>query len=614
MPDIIKLLPDSIANQIAAGEVIQRPASVVKELLENSIDAGSASIRLIIKDAGKTSIQIIDDGSGMSETDARMAFERHATSKIRSANDLFCIRTMGFRGEALASIAAIAHVELITRPPQDDVATRIIIEGSEVKKLEKVQAMPGTSLTIKNLFYNVPARRKFLKSDPVELKHILDEFHRVVLANPDIFFSLHHNGNEIYHLPKANLRQRITGVMGKQFSEKLIPVSEETEVATFSGFIGKPESAKKSQGEQFLFVNKRFIKSNYLNHSVRSAYEDLIPRDVFPPYFLFFDIDPANIDINVHPTKTEIKFEDERMIYNYLRVALKHSLGQYSLMPMLDFSIDHNFNTRFSGQMGSGGHTATPDRPSRDDFSLVEGNRPPKQAVKGWEDIYKGLQQSPAVEGGQMEAVRTLQSEAFQITLDESLGMGKTSGKEPYQLHNSYIIHHVKSGMMVIDQQAAHERILYEQYLDTLSSGEYRSQKELFPRTVELEPSKAEVLKSILSGVNALGFEMEHFGHNTFIINGTPPSLDSSVSVEEVIDRMVTQYIMHLEFELGIEDNLARSVAISAGIKKGKRLEKEEMVSLIDLLFACRMPEKCPSGRKCFIIYELDDIAWRFMH
>lgn len=614
MPDIIKLLPDSIANQIAAGEVIQRPASVVKELLENSIDAGATAVRLIIKDAGKTVIQIIDDGSGMSETDARMAFERHATSKIRSANDLFCIRTMGFRGEALASIAAIAHVELITRPLQEEVATRLVIEGSEVKKLEKVQAMPGTSLTIKNLFYNVPARRKFLKSDPVELKHILDEFHRVVLANPEIFFSLHHNGNEIYHLPKANLRQRITGVMGKQFSEKLIPVSEETEVATFSGFIGKPDSAKKSQGEQFLFVNKRFIKSNYLNHSVRSAYEDLIPREVFPPYFLFFDIDPANIDINVHPTKTEIKFEDERMIYNYLRVALKHSLGQYSLMPMLDFSVDHNFNSRFSARPGPGGGAGSGNI-SRDDFPPAdEGNRPPKPSVKGWEDIYKGLQQSSPEEGStHMEAVRTLQSEAFQITLDESLGTGKISGKEPYQLHHSYIIHQVKSGMMVIDQQAAHERILYEQYLDTLTSGEYRSQKELFPRTVELEPSRAEVLKSILPGVNALGFEMEHFGHNTFIINGTPPSLDSSVSVEEVIDRIVTQYIMHLEFELGTEENLARSVAVSAGIKKGKRLEKEEMLSIIDLLFACKMPEKCPSGRKCFIIFELDDIARRFM-
>ena len=611
MPDIIKLLPDSIANQIAAGEVIQRPASVVKELLENSIDAGATAIRLIVKDAGKTSLQVIDDGAGMSETDARMAFERHATSKIRSANDLFCIKTMGFRGEALASIAAIAQVELTTRTPSEEVGTRLMIEGSEVKKTEKDQAMPGTSITVKNLFYNVPARRKFLKSDPVEFKHILDEFHRVALANPDVFFSLHHNGSEVYHLPKANLMQRITGIMGKQYSEKLIPVSEDTDVAVFSGFIGKPDTSKKSQGEQYLFVNKRFIRSNYLNHAVRSAYEDLISKDVYPSYFIFFDVDPANIDINIHPTKTEIKFEDERLIYNYLRVALKHSLGQYSLMPMLDFSVDHNFNTRYSAP------STRSDVPEvRYDTQTPQSQtRPSKVSAKGWEEIYSGLQQPLSTSRDHHpEEVQTLQSEAFQLSLDEVLGVSSSTGKESYQLHNAYIIHQVKSGMMVIDQQAAHERILYEQYLETITSGEYRSQKELFPRTVELEPSKTEVLKNILSGVNALGFDIEHFGHNTFVINGTPPSLDSSVPVEQVIDGLVSQFVMHLEFELGTEDNLARSMAISSGIKRGKKLEKAEMSTLIDLLFACRMPEKSPSGRKCFIIFELEDIAWRFMH
>ncbi len=611
MPDIIKLLPDSIANQIAAGEVIQRPASVVKELLENSIDAGATAIRLIVKDAGKTSLQVIDDGAGMSETDARMAFERHATSKIRSANDLFCIKTMGFRGEALASIAAIAQVELTTRTSSEEVGTRLMIEGSEVKKTEKNQAMPGTSITVKNLFYNVPARRKFLKSDPVEFKHILDEFHRVALANPDVFFSLHHNGSEVYHLPKANLMQRITGIMGKQYSEKLIPVSEDTDVAVFSGFIGKPDTSKKSQGEQYLFVNKRFIRSNYLNHAVRSAYEDLISKDVYPSYFIFFDVDPANIDINIHPTKTEIKFEDERLIYNYLRVALKHSLGQYSLMPMLDFSVDHNFTARYSAP------STRSDMPEvRFDTQTPQSQtRPSKVSAKGWEEIYSGLQQPLSKSRDHHpEEVQTLQSEAFQLSLDEALGVSSSTGKESYQLHNAYIIHQVKSGMMVIDQQAAHERILYEQYLETITSGEYRSQKELFPRTVELEPSKTEVLKNILSGVNALGFDIEHFGHNTFVINGTPPSLDSSVPVEQVIDGLVSQFVMHLEFELGTEDNLARSMAISSGIKRGKKLEKAEMSTLIDLLFACRMPEKSPTGRKCFIIFELEDIAWRFMH
>ena len=605
MPDIIQLLPDSIANQIAAGEVIQRPASVVKELMENALDAGSTYIRLILKDAGKTSIQVIDDGKGMSETDARMSFERHATSKIRSAHDLFSIKTMGFRGEALASIAAISHTEMTTRQAESDVAVRIIIEGSQISKHEKCQGAAGTSITVKNIFYNLPARRKFLKSDPVELKHIIEEFHRVAIANPEIHFTLHHNGNELYHLPKSNLKQRIVGIFGKNINDKLVPVTEETEVAVFSGLVGKPDAAKKTQGDQYLFVNKRFIKSSYLNHAIRTAYEELITKDMFPAYFIFLEVDPSHIDINVHPTKTEIKFEDERLIYNYLRVSVKHSLGQYSLSPMLDFNVDHNFTHKYSGDASSERKTTNyhPEQEAR--------FRPGQENVRGWEDIYSSMKQFTVPEDpSSQNEVSILESEAFRS--DISINELETVNKDPFQLHNTYIIYPVKSGMMIIDQQAAHERILYEQYLENLQNGEYSSQKELFPRTIELDAAKASVLKNIADRIAGLGFDLEDFGHNTFIIHGTPSGLDNSISIDNIIEQLISNYVNNLEFELGIEDNLARSMAISSGIKKGRRLEKQEMSAIIDMLFACKVPEKSPSGKKCFFIQEIDEIVKRF--
>ena len=605
MPDIIQLLPDSIANQIAAGEVIQRPASVVKELMENALDAGSTYIRLILKDAGKTSIQVIDDGKGMSETDARMSFERHATSKIRSAHDLFSIKTMGFRGEALASIAAISHTEMTTRQAESDVAVRIIIEGSQISKHEKCQGAAGTSITVKNIFYNIPARRKFLKSDPVELKHIIEEFHRVALANPEIHFTLHHNGNELYHLPKSNLKQRIVGIFGKNINDKLVPVTEETEVAVFSGLVGKPDAAKKTQGDQYLFVNKRFIKSSYLNHAIRTAYEELITKDMFPAYFIFLEVDPSHIDINVHPTKTEIKFEDERLIYNYLRVSVKHSLGQYSLSPMLDFNVDHNFTHKYSGDASS-------DRKNTNYHPEQEARfRPGQENVRGWEDIYSSMKQFTVPEDpSSQNEVSILESEAFRS--DISINELDAINKDPFQLHNTYIIYPVKSGMMIIDQQAAHERILYEQYLENLQNGEYSSQKELFPRTIELDAAKASVLKNIADRIAGLGFDLEDFGHNSFIIHGTPSGLDNSISIDNIIEQLISNYVNNLEFELGIEDNLARSMAISSGIKKGRRLEKQEMSAIIDMLFACKVPEKSPSGKKCFFIQEIDEIVKRF--
>ncbi|MCB0633464.1 MAG: DNA mismatch repair endonuclease MutL, partial [Lewinella sp.] len=402
MADVIQLLPDAIVNKIAAGEVIQRPASVVKELMENAIDAGSSSVKLVVKDSGKTLIQVIDDGCGMSETDARMALERHATSKIRQAEDLFAIRTMGFRGEAMASIAAVAQMEIRTRRRQDELGTRILIEGSEIKTQEACQCDAGTSISVKNLFFNIPVRRNFLKSNTVEMRHILDEFQRIALANPDIFFSLHHNNTEVFHLPPSNLRQRVVNVFGTPYNKRLVPVEEETDAMKLSGFISKPEFAKKTRGEQFFFVNQRFIKSAYLNHAVLTAYEDLLPSDTYPLYVVFIDIDPGKIDINVHPTKQEIKFEDDRLIYNYLKVAIRHSLGKYKVMPTLDFDQEGSFSsvrikpisptrpatisTFKLGERASSGKSGG-SRPDTDDSPRQKSN------LENWESLYEGLEE-----------------------------------------------------------------------------------------------------------------------------------------------------------------------------------------------------------------------------
>lgn len=605
MPDIIQLLPDSIANQIAAGEVIQRPASVVKELLENSLDAGSQSITLIIKDSGKTSIQVVDDGKGMSETDARMSFERHATSKISQAQDLFHIRTMGFRGEALASIAAIAHIEMISRLHDKDLGHKIVVRGSKIEKSEATQTMPGTSISVRNLFYNVPARRKFLKSDAVELRHITEEFTRVSLANPDIAFVMYHNDNEMYRLPKASLKHRILHLFGKNLNDKLVPVNEETEVANITGYIGKPETARKTRGNQYIFVNNRFIISNYLNHAIRTAYEKLIPAEQYPTYFIFLEVDPANIDINVHPTKTEIKFEDERLIYNYLRVSLKHSLGQYSVSPSLDFGTDTNFVEK---------HSRTDNRQSTG-FTTGDNSsyKPQKVNAAGWDEIYKGLGKFEVpTELDSSPDARIIEKEAFSLDENtESKGLINTD-KKPWHFGLQYIIREVPTGMMVIDQQAAHERILYEKFLKVLKSAKPASQKELFPRTIQLDPGRSEVLKSILTKINSLGFEMEDFGHHSYIVHGTPAGLDSGTNLNEWIEELIQSYIDNIEFKLDIDENLARSIAVSSAIKRNKRLETEEMNLIIKGLFECEMPNISPSGKKCFLIIKHEEFTKRF--
>ena len=610
MPDIIQLLPDNIANQIAAGEVIQRPSSVVKELIENAIDASSTEIKLIIKGAGKILIQVIDNGKGMSDTDARMSFERHATSKIKKASDLYSISTKGFRGEALASIAAIAHVELVTKTQEEDIGRRLLVSGSKVTKQEPCQAQSGTMFSVKNLFFNVPARRKFLKSDPVELKHIIEEFKRVALAHPDIFFAMYHNDQEVYHLPVSNHRQRIVAILGKPVNDKLVPITEDTEIVKISGFVGKPDAAKKTKGDQFIFVNDRFIKSNYLNHAIRSAYEDLVVKEAYPLYVLYINVDPAKIDINVHPTKTEIKFEEERLIYNYIKVAIKHALGHYNVSPTLDFGINTNFGNPIDNSKSYGKINDEYNLKGNTSFGAGKSNFE-RSNLKAWEQIYDGLQNEPEGQPDDEQQSFTIPSK---ISIDEGKEITKIEeGKTPYQIHNTYILSHIKSGFLLIDQQAAHERILYEQNLASMSSHQKLTQKELFPRTIELDNAKATIMQNILSKVNALGFEIEEFGNKTFLIHGIPAGLTGSHDATSLMEKLIDQYASNMELQLGIEENLARSLAVSAAIKRGKYMDITEMKLLIDQLFACEIPYKSPTGRRCIVTMDLDTILKQFI-
>jgi DNA mismatch repair protein MutL len=622
MADIIQLLPDAIANQIAAGEVIQRPASAVKELMENAIDAGSTSIKLIVKDAGKTLIQIIDNGCGMSETDARLSFERHATSKIRKTEDLFAIRTMGFRGEALASVAAVAQVEMRTRRQIDELGVRLVIEGSEVKTQEACQCAAGTSIAVKNLFYNVPARRNFLKSNSVEMRHIMEEFQRIAMANPDLFLSLHHNEAEVFHLPPGNLRQRLTALFGSAINKKLVPVEQETEVLKLNGFIGKPEFAKKSRGEQFFFVNQRFIRSSYLNHAIVSAFEGLLPEGAYPFYAIFIDIDPASIDINVHPTKQEIKFEDERLVYDYLKVALRHSLGQYSVMPTLDFESDANFGMTRSIPQARNQETvqsaSRPASPSAGSALPPEARQQRANNLKNWELLYEGLDEAVPPRDGAMPrqpeslTIESNWSEEGQPEGELQLSGGEQPQKAPYQVHGIYIVSQIKSGILLIDQQAAHERILYERYLQAMQQQKGAAQQQLFPRTLTLSPIDAALLQEILEQINLLGFDIQEFGANTFVINGLPSELAGKRDEVKVIESLLEQYKRNLNLKLDIQENIARAMARSAAIKPGQALSAQEMQALIDKLFACEVPFKSPSGKNCFITFELESLAKRF--
>lgn len=621
MPDIIQLLPDSVANQIAAGEVVQRPASAVKELIENAIDAGADKIQLILKDAGRSLIQVIDNGCGMSITDARMCFERHATSKIRKAEDLFAIRTMGFRGEAMASIAAIAQVELKTRRHEDELGTCILIEGSGVVSQQACSANAGTSISIKNLFYNTPARRNFLKSDPVEMRHIVDEFQRVVLANPNIFFSMHHNGQEVFHLPAVSLKQRIVHLFGSSYNQRLVPVEEDTSIIKLHGFVGKPEFAKKTRGEQFFFVNNRFIKDAYLNHAVLTAFEELLPDESYPLYVLFIDIDPSKIDINVHPTKTEIKYQDEKSIYAIIRSAVKRSLGKYNITPTLDFdqenSIGHLITEKPLGQIVQPTISFNPDfnpfanepqapkteRSSPSSYARETSDHRRTPIPQNWDTLYEIARKESDVQ-------QELHTEVTIPVREQEVS--KSSERQLFQIHSRYILSQIKSGFMLINQQAAHERILYERFLQQLDNHSGTSQQSLFPQTVTLNGSDFELLKELLPDIRGLGFDIREFGKNTVVVEGIPADL-SNVAEHALLEHLLEGFKNNLAIlKLDKRDNLARSLARNGAIKAGAKLSLEEMNLLIDQLFACQMPNLALNGKPVISTFTMNELAERF--
>ncbi|SDS31637.1 DNA mismatch repair protein MutL [Formosa sp. Hel1_31_208] len=619
MADIIQLLPDHVANQIAAGEVVQRPASVVKELLENAIDAGAKVIKLIVKDAGKTLIQVIDDGKGMSETDARLSFERHATSKIRTAEDLFSLHTKGFRGEALASIAAIAHVELRTKQEQEELGTLIEIEGSSIKNQELTVTPKGTSIAVKHLFFNIPARRNFLKSNTVELRHIIDEFHRVALAHPDIAFVKFHNGSENFNLPVSNYRQRIVNIFGGKTNEKLVPVEEATEVLKISGFVGKPEFAKRTKNEQFFFVNNRFIKSPYLNHAINAAYEGLVKEGSHPSYFLNLTVDPKTIDINIHPTKTEIKFDDEHTLYAIIRSSVKHSLGQFNITPVLDFDRDNNLDTPYNYKnKGISTPRVDVDRsfnPFQEERSAPKSggfsNGYSKPPAVPWESLYVGLESKGTKTEHDFSELQ-FESNPENVALfseDSSLNTSQTT----YQLHNKYIISTIKSGMMILDQHRAHQRVLYEGFLKHLTVKEAVSQQLLFPLVIEFSSTEMDLLLRLKEDLEHTGFVFSSFEDHKINITGVPvnvPESEVSIILEQLISD-VEQEVPDSNFSA--TDLLAKSMSKSLAIKTGQSLSKVEQEHLVNSLFACKEPSVSPTNKVTFITMSVDDFDKKFV-
>jgi DNA mismatch repair protein MutL len=601
MPDIIKLLPDSVANQIAAGEVIQRPASVVKELIENAVDACGKNIKVIIKDSGKTLIQVIDDGSGMSETDARLSFERHATSKITSAQDLFAITTKGFRGEALASIAAVAMVELKTRMEESETGILLVISGSKVETQEPCSCPCGSSFSVKNLFFNIPARRKFLKSDNTEIRHIVNEFQKIVIAHPEIRFSLHHNDNEIYNLPASNLRQRIIGVFGKQINQELITLETETSLINIKGFIGKPENARRTYGEQFFFVNNRFMKHPYFHKAVVEAYQNILPVEAIPSYFIFMESDPASIDINIHPTKTEIKFEDERSIWQILMASVREALGRFNIVPSLDFENEALIDIPVRRSYDSIPEQPTIEiNPQFNPFDKEERSseragyveRFEKENVTNWEKLYTAFEK----ENNNPEPSEKLIE----------------SQRKFLQIKYKYIVCPVKSGLMLIDQKRAHERVLYERFLECLSNNRAISQVDMFPVTAELNPSDYLILIEIEKELELLGFSFIHSDKNKITIKGRPADSNASDPLE-MLEILFEDYKnTQSEPSAGAKEKVAAAMASATAIQYGKVLSQGEMEDLFDTLFACKSPNYSPKGKPVISIIALGEIDKRF--
>lgn len=609
MPDIIQLLPDHIANQIAAGEVIQRPASAVKELLENAVDAGATDIQLIINDAGKQLIQVIDNGVGMSETDARMAFERHATSKIKEIDDLFRIKTMGFRGEALASIAAVAQVEIKTKKATDPSGTLIEIENSIVTKQEPVAAANGTSIAMKNLFFNVPARRNFLKSNAAEMRHIADEFIRVSMAYPEIFFSLSANGQELFHLEKGTLKQRIVQLLGNQYNAKLVAVDEQTDYMNIFGFIGKPETAKKTRGDQYFFVNKRFIKSAYLNHAVAGAFQEMIASDSFPAYVLFIDLDPSQVDINVHPTKQEIKFEDEKIIYAFVQSAVKHALAQFSITPTLDFDLDPSIqhldavSKPFTAEQKSQASSSSLYQTFTQKHAAHKIDPRQKSELKHWKESVVSNESLAGSQQFESKSVQSSFTHQQQPTISET---------DFTQLHQTYILTSTNKGMLLIHQQNAHERVLYEKYLTAADGKAIATQRSLFPSTLQLSPQDAILLQELTTDLHQLGYHIEPFGKDTFVIQGTPADVDQgneSRAIELLLEQF-KHYTSDLKFSK--REKLIRSLAKQHSIKPGRSLTQKEMKQLVDDLFTCTQPNATSNGFPTYMELKKEELEKMF--
>ncbi|MFL5740809.1 MAG: DNA mismatch repair endonuclease MutL [Flavisolibacter sp.] len=607
MADRIQLLPDNIANQIAAGEVIQRPASAVKELLENAVDAGASQIRLFVNDGGKSLIQVTDNGGGMSETDARMCFERHATSKIRNIDDLFHVRTMGFRGEALASIAAVSQVELRSRRAQDELGCFIEIENSVVSRQEPIAAAVGTSISMKNLFFNVPARRNFLKSNAAEMRHIVDEFIRVALAFPGIFFSLTSNGQQVFHLDAGNLKQRIIQILGNNYNSRLVTVKEETDYLNIYGFVGKPETAKKTRGDQYFFVNNRFIKSPYLNHAIMNAYQDMIAADSFPMYVLFIELDPTQVDVNVHPTKQEIKFEDEKIVYAFVQAAVKHALAQFSITPTLDFELDSSIQ-----QLESVQQPFTEDKQSATRSSSIfqtfteanqahriEGHTPGKSREEGFQSLSRYFE-----EGNVIDTETALPVQASHFSFPDDVNCT--------QLFLSYILLPSPSGFLLIHQQAAHERIIYERLIRAFDGKPVATQRSLFPITIELTPSDAVLLQQILPDLSKMGYSLELFGKSAFVIQGIPADVDAG-NEKITLEKILEQYkYFSSELRMPGREILLRTVCTQQAIKPGTALTQTEMKNLVSDLFQCSQPNSTPSGKPTYLEFKKDQLERMF--
>ena len=623
MSSIIQKLPDHVANQIAAGEVVQRPASVVKELLENAVDAKATIIKLIIKDAGKSLVQVIDNGAGMSVTDARLCFERHATSKIRQAEDLFSLYTKGFRGEALASIAAIAHVEMKTRQEQEELGTHIVIEGSKFVSQDVAVLPQGTSFAIKNLFFNIPARRNFLKSEIVEHRHIVDEFQRVALAHPGIHFTYYHNGGELFNLPPSNFRQRIVNIFGGKTNEKLVPVKEETEIVSIAGFVAKPEFAKKNRGEQFFFVNDRFIKSGYLHHAIMAAYDGLLKDGCQPGYFLFLQVPPHTIDINIHPTKTEIKFDDEHSLYAILRSAVKHSLGQFSVAPVLDFERDPNLDTPYEYkhteasiptiQIDGNFNPFADEKPAKA-YSSANTYRPKEAA--SWESLYVGLKHDTETIVG--EDLPEFPSTNFQFESEEVTASlfddheVEQSVQKTYQIHKKYIVNPIKSGMVIVDQQRAHQRVLYEQFLTNMTVHQVSSQQLLFPLNLYFSANELVLIAELKDSLVNTGFVFEDMHTDHVVISGLPVNVSES-EVSIVLEQLLGDLQDGIpDSSFSQNDSIAKSMAKSLAVKTGTYLTEKEQENLVNGLFACKEPNVSPFQKPTFITLRVEDLDKKF--